>query len=142
MYKSHFLLIGAIWLVAMTAAADVWYVDKSNDSGTEDGLAWATAFTTIQAAINAAEMYGEVWVAEGVYDEVRISVMHDPPEDTGSLVMKDGVLLYGGFAGTELDRLERAAWCIALSTAPVPDPGRRPVTWSSPLTTRPWTASA
>ena len=32
----------------------VWYVDKDNTSGVEDGTAGATAFTTIQPAIDAA----------------------------------------------------------------------------------------
>ncbi|HPO12439.1 MAG TPA: right-handed parallel beta-helix repeat-containing protein [Candidatus Hydrogenedentes bacterium] len=71
----------------------VWYVDHEN-TGTEDGLSWATAFRTIQPAIDAASTAGggEVWVAEGNYNEARTHV-------DGSLEMKEGVYLYGGFVG-------------------------------------------
>jgi len=80
----------------------VVYVDKGNDSGIEDGATWATAFTTIQEGIDAAyaDGGGEVWVAEGVYDEAR-------DNDTGSVVMEEYVHLYGGFAGTETERDQR-----------------------------------
>lgn len=98
----------------ISAYGTVWYVDKSNTSGVEDGLAWATAFSTLQAGIAAAEIYGddEVWVAEGVYDEQRESFIpqrYGGPLNTGSIFMKEGVDLYGGFLGNELARLERAA---------------------------------
>ena len=90
---------------ALCAFGDVWYVDRDNASGVEDGLAWATAFTTIQAAINAAEIYDEVWMTQAVYDEPRISEINGV--DTGSVLMKEGVDLYGGFLGTEAARAER-----------------------------------
>ena len=53
---------------SFAASAAVWYVDKNNTSGAEEGASWATAFTTIQPAIDAAfyDGGGEVWVAEGV----------------------------------------------------------------------------
>jgi len=41
----------------LNASAAVWYVDKDNTSGVEDGTSRATAFTTLQAAIDA--MYGD-----------------------------------------------------------------------------------
>ncbi|MBI4557343.1 MAG: right-handed parallel beta-helix repeat-containing protein, partial [Candidatus Hydrogenedentes bacterium] len=104
-----------------TATARVWYVDKDNELGLEDGESWFTAFTAVQPAIEAA--YGvyttqnerqELWVAEGIYDEVRVSLV-DADErdgtsemvDTGSIVMREGVDLYGGFAGTEAAREQR-----------------------------------
>ena len=101
---------GIALFLAITAWADVRYVDKDNASGVEDGTSWATAFTTIQPAIDAATEYeDEVWIAEGVYNEARTSMLHDPPVDTHSLVLKAGVGVYGGFVGSELARAERAA---------------------------------
>ena len=41
----------------LQALAAVWYVDKDNTSGTEDGTTWATAFTTFQPAIEAEMDY-------------------------------------------------------------------------------------
>ncbi len=99
------LATGAILLLAaflgVNANAATWYVDKDN-TGTEDGTSWATAFKTIQPAVNAASAAGggEVWVAEGTYSETR-------PHASGALELKSTVSLYGGFAGNETQRSER-----------------------------------
>ena len=83
--------------VCAPAFSAVWYVDKDNASGTEDGTTWATAFTTIQPAIDAAHADGggEVWVAEGVYDEPRSFL--GPDEDGDELSLAP---LVKGFVGT------------------------------------------
>jgi len=94
MNKTATLFASAIFLCANALAA-VWYVDKDN-TGTEVGTSWSTAFNTIQEGIDAAydDGGGEVWVAEGVY---------------GSIVTAENVYLYGGFAGTE-DRFDQRDW--------------------------------
>jgi parallel beta-helix repeat protein len=103
--------IGLALLLAMTSTAQaaVWYVDLDNASGTENGTAWATAYTTIQAGIDAAfaDGGGEVWVAEGSYGEARTSDPHGDGTNTGSVMMKEGVHLYGGFSGSETARAQR-----------------------------------
>lgn len=55
-----------------------------------------TAFTTIQAAIDAAKPAApaEVWVKEATYDDARAHL-------TGALVMAENVAVDGGFAGDE-----------------------------------------
>jgi len=45
-------VVGAC-LANTTASAAVWYVDKDN-TGTEDGTSWSTAFNAIQEGIHAA----------------------------------------------------------------------------------------
>jgi predicted outer membrane repeat protein len=83
------------------------YVDKDAPPG-GNGNSWGTAYQTIQAGIDDADTLDEeVWVAEGTYGEQRVSVMHDPPVDTGSVVMREGVDIYGGFVGTESSRDQR-----------------------------------
>ncbi len=77
--------------------ATVWYVDKDNLSGTENGQSWATAYKEIQPAINAAAANDEVWVADGAYTAV----------DDPVVVMKNYVPLYGGFSGVETVRNQR-----------------------------------
>lgn len=74
-------------------------VDSANASGTEDGLSWATAFTTIQAGIDAVRDAGEgeIWIAGGTYTATNDTVV----------VMQRRVHLYGGFAGMETTRDER-----------------------------------
>ncbi|GMW00927.1 MAG: hypothetical protein AMXMBFR84_20640 [Candidatus Hydrogenedentota bacterium] len=108
----HGLRIIPVVLVCLTAAlltgcplapkVTVVYVN-ANTAATkfaQDGLTWPTAFAEIQAGIDAAAAAGggEVWVAKGTYAESRSS---DPD---GSLVMKPGVHVYGGFIGLELVR--------------------------------------
>jgi hypothetical protein len=56
-----------------------------------DGSTWATAKATVQAGANALiGMGGEVWAAEGVYEE--------------NIIVPPFVTLYGGFAGAETER--------------------------------------
>ena len=70
-----------------------------NASGVEDGLSWATAFSSLQAAVNAVKTTGEgeVWVAQGTYTGTGDNVV----------TMTEHVYLYGGFAGTETAREKR-----------------------------------
>jgi hypothetical protein len=71
----------------------VYHVLATGDDNL-DGLTWATAKRTVQAAINRARIGGgEVWVGSGTYME-RIWV-------------PAFVYLYGGFAGTESNRAGR-----------------------------------
>jgi predicted outer membrane repeat protein len=58
-----------------------------------DGASWATAFTSVQPALNAAKPGDEVWVAAGTY--------------AGDLTLPSGVALYGGFHGDETTREQR-----------------------------------
>ena len=65
MRRRSFIAVLAAVLFALNAHAAVWYVDIDNSSGTEDGTSWATAFPTIQPALDAAGTAGggDVWVA-------------------------------------------------------------------------------
>lgn len=76
-------------------------VKKNSAAQNPDGLTWATAYPTIQAGIEACEDLGggEVWVSTGRYNEAR------PP--SGALALVSGVALYGGFAGSEIERAQR-----------------------------------
>ncbi len=74
---------------------DIWYVND-DATGANNGTSWADAFNVIQDAMDAAIDEDMIWVAEGTY--------------TGGnpvLTMKDGVDIYGGFNGTEVNLLER-----------------------------------
>jgi len=67
-----------------------------------DGLTWETAFPTLQEGIDRAYQSGggEVWVAGGLYDEVRSN-------PSGSLLLRELVNVYGGFSGTETQLNQR-----------------------------------
>jgi hypothetical protein len=70
------------------------YVNAAASGEVHDGEFWDTAFHTIRDAMAAAAPGNEIWVTAGVYRE-------------RDLVMKEGVALYGGFAGRETSREER-----------------------------------
>jgi len=96
------------WVVVCGEAwAGPWYVNKGNTSGIEDGTSWATAFSTIEPACQAAYAEAwpngpsEVWIAEGIYDEER--------SGSGGIHLGSGVTILGGFRGDET-RVEQRDW--------------------------------
>jgi predicted outer membrane repeat protein len=92
-----FAIVGCDWGGDWTDG--VWLVDASAPDG-GDGKSWATAFQHPQDAVDAASAGDEAWVAGGTYTRRDAA-------DEVVLTMKDGVAIYGGFAGTETVRGER-----------------------------------
>ncbi|TLV02872.1 choice-of-anchor Q domain-containing protein [Dyadobacter luticola] len=72
--------------------AGVWYV---KEGGTGSGVSWACASGSLQITINAASSGDQVWVAGGTYTAELDENFNR------SFKMKEGVKIYGGFAGTE-----------------------------------------
>ena len=55
-------------LSGVNTPGDVWYVDSTNGNNSNDGKSWATAFASIQTAIDAAGTTGDViFVGPGDY---------------------------------------------------------------------------
>lgn len=78
--------------------------------GNGDGTSWDKAMGDIQKAINdlaekAPGEKGEVWVAAGTY-VVKDRILNDASAPV-SLLMKNGISVYGAFKGTEKRRSER-----------------------------------
>lgn len=101
-FTTAFLLCG---LVLPLRAQRIRFVDASA-SGAGDGSSWTDAFPALQDALAAAEAGDEIWVARGVYHPDQGQGI-TPGDRLASFVLKDGVALYGGFAGTESTREER-----------------------------------
>lgn len=110
-FSGYFTYTNNVFVSVGGGTGAVFRVDKYSPmtGGVEDGLAWDTAFDTIQEGIDAAAALGggEVWVAGGpeghvdapyVYNETRTENW-GLASVQGSLVLKDNVELYGGFEG-------------------------------------------
>ncbi len=69
--------------------ADVWYVDNDSTCNSGCGTSWATAFSSIQEAVDSATGGDEIWVKQGAY------------ELSAKITVDRAVYLYGGFDGTE-----------------------------------------
>lgn len=86
---------------------------KTNGSDNNDGLSWETAYKSVQKAINVlAEqpgIPGEVWVAAGTYQPTE---RLDGPTSPASFRMYNGISVFGGFAGTEGSKDERAKYTM------------------------------
>lgn len=101
--------IGAYEYARMKAGR-IRYV-KPQKAGKGDGTSWDDATDDIQWAINdlaekAPGEKGEVWVAAGTY-VVKDRILADDSSAPVSLLMKNGISVYGAFKGTEKRRSER-----------------------------------
>ena len=109
-YQTNTIDIGAYEYARMKAGR-IRYV-KPKKVGTGDGSSWENATNDIQGAINdLAEKAttpgekGEVWVAAGIY-EVNQRIHNDNTAPI-SLLMKNGISVYGAFEGNETSRSKR-----------------------------------
>lgn len=83
---------------------------KEQATGTGDGTSWDNASANLQAMIDElAEsgdgQPGEVWVAAGEYEP--LTQLIPGTSHTASFRMRNGVSVYGGFAGGENSKTER-----------------------------------
>jgi hypothetical protein len=67
-----------------------------------DGRSWATAFQSLTNALSQAGAEDEIWVARGIYYPAAHAL-----DRQAAFVLKDGVGVYGGFAGVETQRVDR-----------------------------------
>lgn len=107
-YQTSTIDIGAYEYARMKAGR-IRYV-KPQKEGKGDGSTWNDATDDIQWAINdladnAPGEKGEVWVAAGTY--VVKDRITDDTSSPVSLLMKNGISVYGAFKGTEKRRSER-----------------------------------
>ncbi len=88
-------------LMAEEDGYPVFYVDESA-TGLADGSSWTNAFTDLQQGIDAAAASeGWVWVAQGTYSGESWGFDRDSYIVIGSIHVKSGVMVFGGFQGGE-----------------------------------------
>jgi predicted outer membrane repeat protein len=74
---------------------------KGNATGLNDGTSWTNAYTKLQDAISVAVDGDQIWVAAGIYYPTTGT------DRSATFTLKNGVGIYGGFAGTETSLTER-----------------------------------
>ncbi|MBK7642979.1 MAG: right-handed parallel beta-helix repeat-containing protein [Planctomycetes bacterium] len=116
MIRSRALFVSlALSLLALSAGAGTRYVDAALASGANDGSSWTNAYqgsNGLQLALTAAVSGDEIWVAQGSYEPTAGA--------TRSIYfqLRNGVAIYGGFAGGELTLDQRdVAAHVAILTA-------------------------
>lgn len=113
MRKLYFKMLGiALGLFAFEANAQTTHYVKTDGAAGAAANSWATASNDLQEVINSAMSGDKIFVAFGTYLPNR------PANNTGvvdianrdnAFVLKDGVSIYGGFAGTESNENQRVA---------------------------------
>src|SRR5262249_49166895 len=92
--------LGVEVLEERTVPSAVWYVNAAA-AGHHTGMSWAHADPGLRARLAAARPGDQVWVAQGTYKPTGGT------DRTASFALKDGVAVYGGFAGTETQLTQR-----------------------------------
>ncbi len=97
------LVVLGVLGVCGAAFGDVRYV-RADAVGANTGDSWADAYTDLQAALAAAGVGDEIWVAAGTYSPAPRPVSPENANRDVAFAMRSGVALFGGFAGTETSR--------------------------------------
>ena len=97
-----FLFFALLCGATATQAQTTRYVAPTA-TGSGDGSSWADASGDLHAMINASASGDAVWVKAGTYLPTQDPFGATAPADLRdkTFFIKDGVKLYGGFAGTE-----------------------------------------
>ena len=94
-----------LFLNMSSISAETIFVDNSA-SGGDTGVSWTDAYISLQSALDAAASGNQIWVAKGTYYP---SYDYELGGDSRyyHFRLKEGVEIYGGFAGTETSINER-----------------------------------
>ena len=101
------VMLLALLLGMSSVQARTWYVATTGDDSAT-GASWGTALASPQVAIDQAAAGDEVWIAAGEYAATSVLENHGSELWSASFVLRDGVTLYGGFAGWEESVGQRA----------------------------------
>ncbi|HEY3477130.1 MAG TPA: SBBP repeat-containing protein, partial [Anaerolineales bacterium] len=89
-----------VFITKLPLNPQIYYVNW-DATGADDGTSWEDAYTDLQSALSAASYGDKIWVAAGTYKPTSGT------DRTISFTLKNGVAVYGGFAGTETSRAQR-----------------------------------
>ncbi len=94
-------ILATLLLGISTRAQATHYFVNASASGSANGLSWTDAFTNLQEALSIVVPGDEIWVAAGQYKPTTGTTR------TISFQVRNGVDVYGGFAGNETDLSQR-----------------------------------
>jgi hypothetical protein len=97
--KRSILFLAFLGLVFQSFASVIYVKQDAPNGG--NGQSWATAYNTLDLALQNAQANDEVWVASGTY------IPNNGADRTSSFVVPGGVSVYGGFIGNETSVSER-----------------------------------
>ncbi len=100
------MALSGLVLPVATATGAIRYVNAARPDDSGNGLTWATAEKTLQAALVAATSGDDIWVAAGTYKPDQ-GGGRIPGNRSATFQLAIGVALYGGFAGGETALSER-----------------------------------
>jgi hypothetical protein len=100
--------LGPYELQCPTDPANRVYVDASA-TGANNGISWSQAMPTVQDALALSDRcpnVNEIWVADGTYypDDGGVEL---PGDRRAAFELRDGLFIYGGFAGGETNLTDR-----------------------------------
>src|SRR5688500_9078924 len=96
-----------LWLLfSLNAISQTTYFVNDNASGASNGSSLIDAFNELQDALTAAVSGDQIWVAAGIYyPDDGEGLTND--NQSHSFHLKNGLAIYGGFAGSETQLSER-----------------------------------
>ncbi|WP_107943831.1 InlB B-repeat-containing protein [Metasolibacillus fluoroglycofenilyticus] len=83
---------------SLFTANPIIYVSENGDDN-NSGATWVDAVKSVQVALDKASAGNQIWIAAGTYAPTKRANGSDPR--TAYFRMKNGVAIYGGFAGDE-----------------------------------------
>ena len=107
------LLLGGITLSATSLSGQILHVNASSPACPGgDGASWATAFCSLQAALDAAPEGSQIWVAQGTYLPEKDADGNIPASGRlKTFFIQKNIQLYGGFIGNETT-LSQRDWAL------------------------------
>jgi len=105
--RSLIMVFSIAAVITCSSAQTVYYVSPGGNDANA-GTSWAASFVTLQKALSTASSGSQIWVAAGTYKPAAADV-------TVSFQLKNGVAVYGGFAGTE-NNLSNRNWQTNVTT--------------------------
>ncbi|TWI85796.1 putative secreted protein (Por secretion system target) [Lacibacter cauensis] len=109
MRKIVLTITGILYCSLTVFSQTKYYVDAGSLNNSGAGTSWATAKKDLQAAIIAAASGDQIWVKAGTYLPTHDAFGSTTPANNRDkcFLLKEGVKLYGGFAGTETQLNQR-----------------------------------